>query len=665
MIRQQDPVRHPSRFGPLLIGMGLIVGLWLSRRYSYLLFHTLVEGFSIIVAVAIFVIVWNTWDLAEQSYLQFLGIAFLFVGGLDLVHTLAYKGMGVFPEYEADLPTQLWIATRYVQSLSLLIAAAFLQRRKPPRRLLVGLYVLLVIVLLTLIFTRRFPSCYVDGQGLTNFKIVSEYLISFILCLAVWRLYRQRHAFTVDVFPWLVASMVLTIVSELSFIFYASVYGFFNLTGHILKLFAFLCLYHAIVETGLRKPYALLFHNLQKQNEQLEAEITERKRAENALRESETRYRRLAESTEAVLWEYDILSDRWTYVAPQVTRMLGYPPEAWTDLQFWVDHLHPEDRKGAVPYCFECTQRGEPHTFEYRFLKKDGSAAWIRDVVSVEMREGKPVKLRGFMIDITGPKRAEQQIKHYAAELERSNEALEQFAYIVSHDLQEPVRTVKGYLELLAKRYQDQLDEKAERYLNYAWDSAAHMEKMIRALLDLSRVGTREKILTSTDIEEVLESALRSLRRVLEESKAEVTHDPLPTVMADKAQLVQVFQNLIANAVKFRREDRPPKVHVAATRTDERWRFSVTDNGIGIEPAQTDYIFQIFQRLHTEEEYPGLGIGLALCKRIVEGHGGRIWVESKPNHGSTFYFTLANPPPPTSPLSQASVHHISALGATE
>jgi light-regulated signal transduction histidine kinase (bacteriophytochrome) len=167
------------------------------------------------------------------------------------------------------------------------------------------------------------------------------------------------------------------------------------------------------------------------------------------------------------------------------------------------------------------------------------------------------------------------------------------------------------------------------------------MRQMVRSLLDLSRVGTQGQKIAPTDTEAVLERTLKALRRTIEEAGAEVTHDPLPTVMADEAQLAQVFQNLISNAIKFRREDVPPRVHISARRQDDQWRFSIADNGIGVDPEQADRIFEVFQRLHTRDEYEGTGIGLALCERILERHNGRIWVESEPGEGSTFYFTLS------------------------
>jgi PAS domain S-box-containing protein len=242
--------------------------------------------------------------------------------------------------------------------------------------------------------------------------------------------------------------------------------------------------------------------------------------------------------------------------------------------------------------------------------------------------------------EIAERKRAEKEIERYAAELERSNRDLQQFAYAVSHDLQEPLRVSTSYLRLLEERYDDQLDDRADKYIGKAVSSAERMKAMINALLDLSRVGTRGEEPAPADAEEVLKRILGSLERAIEDANAKVTHDPLPTVMADEAQLAQIFQNLIANAIKFRHEGKRPHVHISAGREGDEWLFSVADNGIGIDPEQVDRIFQIFQRLHTEEEYPGLGMGLALCKRIVERHGGRIWVASKVGHGSTFTFTL-------------------------
>jgi len=235
----------------------------------------------------------------------------------------------------------------------------------------------------------------------------------------------------------------------------------------------------------------------------------------------------------------------------------------------------------------------------------------------------------------------EEKAKVEAAnrDLARSNAELEQFAYVASHDLQEPLRMVSSYTQLLEQRYHAQLDDKGKKYIYYAVDGAVRMQRLITDLLAYSRVGSRAQPLASTDAHSALGEALRNLAATITESQAVVMNDDLPMVVADRSQLVQLFQNLIGNAIKFHGE-KPPVVYVSAERQDQQWRFCVRDNGIGIDPRHFERIFVIFQRLHSRDEYPGTGIGLAMCRRIIERHGGRLWVESAPGAGSSFFFTL-------------------------
>jgi light-regulated signal transduction histidine kinase (bacteriophytochrome) len=241
--------------------------------------------------------------------------------------------------------------------------------------------------------------------------------------------------------------------------------------------------------------------------------------------------------------------------------------------------------------------------------------------------------------DKTDRQATEQRLQAAVADLARSNAELEQFAYVASHDLQEPLRMVASYTQLLARRYKGQLDQDADEFIEFAVDGARRMQELINDLLTYSRVGTGELQPAAVDTGRLTEDVVRDLAAALEESGGRVEHTDLPLVQGDPTQLRQLFQNLIANAVKFHGE-RQPHVRITATASDTLWTFAVRDNGIGIEPQYLERIFVLFQRLHTRADYPGTGIGLAICKKIVQRHGGRIWLESHTGQGTTFFFTL-------------------------
>jgi PAS domain S-box-containing protein len=308
---------------------------------------------------------------------------------------------------------------------------------------------------------------------------------------------------------------------------------------------------------------------------------------------------------------------------------LRFLPENLAERDEIVDRIHRGER--IAPYRTKRVRK------DGRIIDVSLSAAPLRDA------SGAIVGAASIVRDITDQVRTEEALARQALELQRSNAELERFAYVASHDLQEPLRTITSFVQLLARRYKGKLDADADEFIQYAVDGASRMRVLIQDLLDLARIHSRGDTLVPVSLEEILAETLQGLQAVLAESGAAVTHGPLPVVYADPVQMRQLFSNFIGNALKFRGTD-PPAVHVQAERQGAGWSVSIRDNGIGIEPQYLERIFIVFQRLHGRDEYPGTGIGLALCKRIVERHGGRIWVESEPGRGSAFFFTLPKAP---------------------
>ncbi len=374
---------------------------------------------------------------------------------------------------------------------------------------------------------------------------------------------------------------------------------------------------------------------------QINSDIANRKKALETIKESEQKFRQLAENINQVFWLFSPDRKELLYVSPAYEKLWGESSEQlYKNPSSWTEIVHPEDKE-AVLNSLENTSHNSNTDKTYRIVKKDGSLRWIQDrTFPVTDTNGEVYRIAGIAEDITDFKLAEEHLQSIAEKLRRSNEELEQFAYVASHDLQEPLRMVSSYCQLLQKRYKDKLDGDAIEFINYAVDGAVRMQRLISDLLSYSRVQRKGKEPEDVNAKSVLQTTLNSLKPAIEESHASITFDELPIVKADPIQLGQLFQNLITNALKFSPKEDTPKVHVSAKRNGHGWIFSVKDNGIGIDPKFSERIFVIFQRLHGKTEYAGTGIGLAICKKIVERHGGNIWVESEPGKGANFCFTI-------------------------
>jgi PAS domain S-box-containing protein len=412
-------------------------------------------------------------------------------------------------------------------------------------------------------------------------------------------------------------------------------------------------------------------------NHQLRQEILERREVEAALRHSEQRYRSLVEAASQVVWLADSTGQS-TGVIWGWQEITGQTPEEMKGWG-WLDVIHPDDREHSRRFwaeavasksCFESEYRLRTQTGSYRsFLSRgvpvldqaDRVLEWVGTCIDITERKQAQAALldsrnqletevhqrtqeltianAALQAEIAERLEAERQLSDLTTDLQRSNQELEQFAYVASHDLQEPLRAITSYTQMLAKRYQGNLDEKADKYIYYIVDGATRMQQLIQDLLSYSRVGRSEMKLHPVDCEALIKRVLKDLQVSIAENCATICIETLPSVVADASQLAQVFQNIIGNAIKYRSNE-PPKIHVSATQQGDEWVFSIQDNGIGIEPQYADRIFGIFQRLHTRREYAGTGLGLAICKKIIERHNGTIWLSSEAGAGATFYFSL-------------------------
>jgi PAS domain S-box-containing protein len=442
-------------------------------------------------------------------------------------------------------------------------------------------------------------------------------------------------------------SILLRVASEITFIPYNAANDEPNIAGHFFKIAAYYLFYKALVESALVRPYDLLFRNL--------------KKSEESLREERDRAQHYLDVAKTLL--VVINSDqRVSLINKKGCEILGYPENEIIGKN-WFDLFVPARMRDEVRATFKMLMAGEIQPvehFENPVMSRQGEErliAWHNAVL--ESDEGQIIATLSSGEDITERKRAEEQLIQKTAELERSNAELEQFAAIVSHDLKEPLVSLGGFAQILQEKYKDRLDDRAQAFISHIINGSIRMERLIKDLLAYAKVNATEKSFIPLSCNTILGIVLSNLGRAIEESGAVITVDDLPTVVGEEMQFIQLFQNLIGNAIKYR-SNQAPHVHVSARSLGKGvvnsrdminpspprapyprtgWLFSISDNGIGLDPAHSERIFQIFYRLH-HNQYPGSGIGLAVCKKIVERHGGRIWVESEPGKGSTFYFTV-------------------------
>jgi PAS domain S-box-containing protein len=379
-------------------------------------------------------------------------------------------------------------------------------------------------------------------------------------------------------------------------------------------------------------------------------DITERKRQEKIIRESNERFEKISEATNDAIWDFDVINNS-LFWGKGYENQFGYNLDEFKpSLEVVLSLIHPEDRNHIAGKIQKFMSDGVSTNWfeEYRFKNAHGTYAYVIDrAIFVRDEEGQVTRVLGAMTDISYRKEYEEslkklndKLKRHTKELEVSNQELEQFAYVTSHDLQEPLRMISSFLTLLEKKYGDKLDEKALEYIYYAVDGAKRMKKIILDLLEFSKVGRFNEVKETVDLKELVEEYCILRKKLIQEKDVSIQFEDLSEINTYRVPLTQIFHNLLDNAIKYSKEDTPPEIKITAKEHHDHWEFALQDNGIGIPQDYFDKIFIIFQRLHNKDVYEGTGMGLAIVKKIIETMGGKIWLSSQPGEGTTFYFTI-------------------------
>lgn len=512
---------HLKKGTAVLLGVLLLWIAYYVSTKNYLLFHTFAEIFTIIISFAIALIVFHNYKNLKNNFIPIIGMTYAFAGIFDLLHTLAYKGLGVFPGVGANLPTQMWIIARYLDGIGMLVAGISFDRTIKPLSILVTYVIVSIMALMAVFYWQVFPVCFIEGQGLTSFKIYSEYIISLILIAGVILLIRQKNQFHPKVYRLLLIFFLMSICTEITFTLYQHVYGLANFIGHLFKLLAFFFLYRAIVETSLKEPFNFLFYQLNQANDLLKAN-------------------------------------------------------------------------------------------EEKLLA--------------------------------------------------ANKELKSYAYIVAHDFRSPLVNLKGFSQELEQTLADlkqiihpsagRFSENSQKQINtllekdvpealgFIHSSVDKMDRMITALLKLSRLGRCELHYEKVHMNELVNVVLRTYNHQLEQKDIQVAVGPLPNIVTDRLAVEQIFSNLLDNAIKYMEPGRRGQIDVYCTYTGEKVTFCLQDNGRGIAAEDQEKIFGIFQRVG-KQDVSGEGMGLAYVKNLIGQLGGNVSCESKLGVGTKISFTVS------------------------
>ncbi|WZL73707.1 MASE3 domain-containing protein [Clostridiaceae bacterium 35-E11] len=636
--------KHFKKLHTTFYCISILMGFIYLGHRDFLLFHSIIEMITILIALTMTVIALNTYQINKDHKMIFLGIAYGFVASLDLIHVLSYKGMGVFVEYTANLPTQLWVMARYMESFSLLIVLMLPNKKFSFARVFYTYFMITVFLLGSVFYWSIFPDCYLNGSGLTDFKVISEYIIVIILIVALFHLITNRKNFSKQTTTFLFLSLVATMISEICFVFYISVYDLSNIIGHIFKLISFYFIYMTLVKSSLQEPYYSL-HELNK----LLYDKTER------LKDSQEQYSKLIEFLPDAIFVH--ANNKITLANPAALKLTGI-----TDIDQIIgvpleDILKlPRKYKETLGNRIEKLNRSEAQAefMELQLISKDGKIIDVEVGGASFEHQGK-MQIVSIIRDITERKRAEKLERN----LERKQILLEKvqaydelrasFFSTVSHEFKTPLNIILGAVQLLTTVQKDVTKSHhppfANKYLKMMKQNCNRLLKLINNLVDITKIesGFMEMHLKNYNIVSVVEDITLSTAEYVTSKGISLVFDTNieeRIIACDAEKLERVLLNLLSNAIKFT----PPEGTITVNIWDkeESVLISVKDTGIGIPENMLETVFDRFKQVASvsKRNQEGSGIGLSLVKSIITLHGGRISVKSEMNKGSEFLIEL-------------------------
>lgn len=585
-----------------LIFSSLLFLIYLSSLYNYLLFHTVAELSAITISIGIFIIGWNSKAYLKTSFFLIIGVSFLFIGIIDLIHTLAYTGLNIFIGFTSNLPTSLWIVARYWQALSLLLAL-ILFKKKINLYYLVFLNLIFLIILMEAIFSGIFPVCYIEGVGLTPFKIISEYIIDLIFIISLIWFYLLKKEFDKKIRVYIIISTISTILSEIAFTFYIGVYDFSNLVGHLLKIVAFYYMYKAIIKTGIKEPYDLLFRKLKLSEEELKIRAERLEDMASFPLENPNPVLRVNEAL--------IMS------ANKASQEIFNTEEG---------NLIPKTLQHYIDECFSTSKNMEP-----------------------EIKIGDAVYTFFFMIN-----EAKGYVNIYGLNITeriKAKQRLERFVATVSHELRNPISVLVTSTEFL-NSHSDELTEEIIQKLKEGMTKNIYLLKdLVNDILMLSRIDERKITLDLSEVKpfEIIQEILVLMEPIGNRKNMtfKVSIDPNLTIYGDSKRLDQIFRIFIDNGIKYSAKDSMVMIeavdlyhgHLNQQNIDGVL-FIIEDTGIGIAKDDIPNLFKRFFRSDKVSDIPGTGLGLSIAKELIELHGGSVDVESEFMKGTKFSIFL-------------------------